>query len=358
VSHDNSYAYINGGNYNGTIYSLSKVDISTGNLVSSLTLTGIAPIGSMKRFALSANGNTLYLPVGSGGNVLKVDTASMTLSSTITTPNNNTQVTTLSPDGNTVLVGNSMFPPGFHNTIVVGTNTAGTSYAFDNTYGQSSNPDVLAGGTANALYATENNPNNSPGTIGVWTLGTYSPQVAHITVGGNPFQMALTNDGAHLAVTNSYDGTVSVIATANNTVIKTITMPGGVVGICTQPPPIAAPPVTPKYPGATFIPKLFIPIKGKRTVDYTHDELMANWLAIENWSTRWLPPAPVLFFPYKGRSDREGINANWITLEAWANQIRGYGAPYVPVFVPRKNSIKPVDLDINFLAVQNWANLI
>ena len=58
-------------------------------------------------------------------------------------------------------------------------------------------------------------------------------------------------------------------------------------------------------------------------VDYTADELRANWMAIEIWSQRWLPPPTVaLLFPHKDDATEEGVNANWITLEVWGQVIK------------------------------------
>jgi YVTN family beta-propeller protein len=118
------------------------------------------------------------------------------------------------------------------------------------------------------------------------------------------------------------------------------------------------PPPTPSYPGSQFIPKLFIPIKGKVSADYTQAELYANWLAIEIWSQRWLPPAPVaLFFPDKHSTDPNALNANWIVFQNWVNQInQAEKAPYPTLFIPRKASNAPTDLDIDFLRIENWAN--
>ena len=146
-----------------------------------------------------------------------------------------------------------------------------------------------------------------------------------------------------------------VTSTLTSTHLTTINEYSNGVGLSYYPVP---PPPTPGYPGATFIPKLFIPIKGKVTVDYTAAELMANWIAIEIWSQRWLPPAPVtLFFPDKHSTDPQALNANWIVFENWVAQVtQREKAPYPTLFIPRKNSNQPFDLDVNFLRIQNWAN--
>jgi hypothetical protein len=168
--------------------------------------------------------------------------------------------------------------------------------------------------------------------------------------------MALTSDGLTLALTDRSSSVLNVLATATNTLGTPITITGPGAGVCVYPSALFPPP-TPPYPGGQFIPKLFIPIKGKVTEDYTADELMDNWIAIERWAQQWIPPAPVtLFFPSKRTVSGDQIDANWVTLEVWANMIRTLGAPYSPILVPRKGSLQPTDLDIDFLTIQNWAN--
>src|ERR1700724_1911231 len=51
--------------------------------------------------------------------------------------------------------------------------------------------------------------------------------VATVTVGNNPFAVAVTPDGKHVYVTIGADSTVSVIATATNTVVATVPVAGG-----------------------------------------------------------------------------------------------------------------------------------
>ena len=56
-----------------------------------------------------------------------------------------------------------------------------------------------------------------------------------ISVGGAPWDMAVTPDGSHVYVCNSNDGTVSVIQTSNNTVIDTISVGDTPWGVAVTP---------------------------------------------------------------------------------------------------------------------------
>src|ERR1035437_7729856 len=60
--------------------------------------------------------------------------------------------------------------------------------------------------------------------------------IATIPVGVNPYELAMTQDGARVYVTNVYDTTVSVIDTATNTIIATIpTDAGDLKGLAVTP---------------------------------------------------------------------------------------------------------------------------
>ena len=55
--------------------------------------------------------------------------------------------------------------------------------------------------------------------------------VATVTVGGGPFGVAITPDGVFAYVANFGSGTVSVIGTATNTVVATVPVGGGPFGV-------------------------------------------------------------------------------------------------------------------------------
>lgn len=202
---------------------------------------------------------------------------------------------------------------------------------------------------------------NSAGRVYVFNPATFA--ITHtlvITIGDRLNGIAPTSDSTLVFVADSVAGTSAnlwkiITSTLTFTQLTTAQNLANGVGLSFYPVP---PPPTPPYPGGKFIPKLFIPIKGKISEDYTQDELMADWLAIEIWSQRWVPPSPIaLFLPHKNSTTASDLDANWVGLENWVNQIiQIEKAPYTPLFVPRKSSTKPGDLDIDFLAIQNWAN--
>ncbi len=59
--------------------------------------------------------------------------------------------------------------------------------------------------------------------------------VATVTVGTAPIGVAITPDGQQVYVTNDSDGTVSVIATATNTVVATVTVGTAPWGVAVTP---------------------------------------------------------------------------------------------------------------------------
>ena len=109
------------------------------------------------------------------------------------------------------------------------------------------------------------------------------------------------------------------------------------------------------------VPKLFIPRKGLGT--YDESDFGIDWRHIELWANSWTSG---LFIPGKpaGRVPTVSeLNQNWLTLEVWADTVAkntmtagNIGSSWTPLFIPRKNSDQPQDLDVNFLRIENWAN--
>jgi YVTN family beta-propeller protein len=221
-------------------------------------------------------------------------------------------------------------------------------------------PTILAG---NAVQLPAATADNSTVYFGDESVGA-NLQILHTATntftslnlgGGQQWMCDLSVNGDKLYVVDNTGGQVEIVNVPANTLraspvvgthpqFLTSSYHGGFIS--TTPP---------TYPGAQFIPKLFIPRKGQ--IGYSPDDMMADWLAIENWSQRWNPPPTVaLFFPHKRTTSTSEVDANWMTLEVWGTLLKNLGAPYTPLFVPRKTSLKPVDMDTNWLAVQNWAN--
>src|SRR5215831_313246 len=79
-------------------------------------------------------------------------------------------------------------------------------------------------------YVTNINSN----TVSVIATAT-NTVVATVPVGTNPFGVAITPDGTHAYVTNGSSDTVSVIATATNTVVATVSVGSLPVGVAITP---------------------------------------------------------------------------------------------------------------------------
>jgi YVTN family beta-propeller protein len=129
------------------------------------------PVGSVPRFvAVSPDGSRAYVTSQSGASVSVVDTASRTVTSTLT----------------------------------------GGSYGFLGPFGLAVSPD----GTK--LYVA----NNGTNTVTAITLATNA--ATQIVVGANPLGVAFTADGSRAYVTNQNGASVSAISVATGTVLATI----------------------------------------------------------------------------------------------------------------------------------------
>lgn len=352
----------------------------------------IVPPFSLNTLKASPDGSHVYGSSSGSGTVIPVATPSDVVGAGIVTGAGNVNGLAVNPSSSmlyAVTPFNGIYP------IAIPANTVGAPFgaaalSFNNPGGMVIMPSGLRGYVGSG---------NSPAQI--WPVDLVAQTVgspistAPATFTGNPF---LLPDGTKIFAPDSGSNQVIVINTTTNLVVATVTLtPGGSssisggfdsAGTTFYDPDISGghiwsinttaftlgptyaiggtprfiavvpvpKPVAPSYPGGLFIPKLFIPIKGKVTIPYTQDELTTNWLAIENWSKRWLPPAPNLFIPHKSSSTPSDLTANWVAIQIWANQVINAKAPYPPIIVPRKDSSDPFDLDISFLAVQNWAN--
>src|SRR5580704_12341793 len=77
--------------------------------------------------------------------------------------------------------------------------------------------------------------NNTDGTVTVIATATNSVLGTPITVQSSPVGVAVTPNGNFVYVTNAGSGTVSVIATATNTVFATIPIAGVPQGVAVSP---------------------------------------------------------------------------------------------------------------------------
>lgn len=374
--------------------SVDAIDAATGVLVaSSINL----PTGNPGTIAATPDGTRVYVPDGIH-NLFAISTSSHTITNTVAiTPSANSNVSVPRDNSRAYVVSATSPVTGGIITVVSNTSTPSVTGSItlpsfvsgqtpvaistDGTKGWVADPSHLKAVPLDlvALTAGTDWTVTTDGTFGSLALtldhltlyyGGASNQlsISSTALGaetsvlsgvGNDEGLALTQDGTSLVLTDRASANLRILNTATNTVTTTIPLTGIGFGVCLFPsalfPP--PPPPTPPYPGGQFIPKLFIPQKGKQDRPYTPEELRANWMAIEIWSQQWIPPSPVaLSLPRKYTPDAESVNANWITLEVWTQKINALGAPYSPLFIPRKPSLAPRDLDIDFLRVQNWAN--
>lgn len=296
--------------------------------------------GSSFGLALTSDNATLYAMQRNGTQIARIDVASATVTTHIVTTNG-ASFGIISPDGKFLLTSGS---PDLY-AIEVATNTV---HRIVTTGG----PIAIPAATKTTAYYGDFTAGANLQILNLSTFGLTTLNLAS----GTQYQAGLSVNGDKLYVADRSGNAVSVVSTATNTILAT---PG--VGVNPQwltaaffpfvfPPP-------PPFPGGQFIPKLFIPIKGKIDEDYTVEELNTNWLAIENWSQRWVPlPTVPLKFPHKRSTLPAHLDANWVELQVWASVIKNLGAPYSPIIVPRKSSSDPTDLDTNWLRIQGWAN--
>jgi YVTN family beta-propeller protein len=119
----------------------------------------------------------------------------------------------VTPDGNTAYIANGAFPSVAAFSLLA--NMVGAPIVVGPAgavFGVAVSPD---GGK---LYATW------PNFVSIIDVATNAATTTKIPVGTNPVGVSVTPDGSKVFVTNSGDGTVSVINAATNTVIDTITV--------------------------------------------------------------------------------------------------------------------------------------
>jgi YVTN family beta-propeller protein len=92
---------------------------------------------------------------------------------------------------------------------------------------------VLSGAPSSAQNAYITNMGDN--TVSVIATATNTVVGAPILVGRNPFGVAVTSDGSKVYVTNGLDNTISVIATATNTVIATFPAGHNLVAVAVTP---------------------------------------------------------------------------------------------------------------------------
>ncbi len=187
-----------------------------------------------KEVAVTPDGKHAYLPNTYFNTVIVIDTATNTVAATIPVGNGPFGVA-ISPDGKRAYVTNS----GDDTVSVIDT---ATNKVVGQPIGVGVGPNRVAV-TPDGKHAYVANTGTFPNfgtTVSVIATAT-NTVMATVTVGAGPFGVAVTPDGKHVYVANFNPGTVSVIATATNTVVATVAVGVNPVGVGIVPPPPGIP---------------------------------------------------------------------------------------------------------------------
>ena len=208
VTPDGKHAYV-ANNLSGNV---SVIDTTTNTVVATV------PVGTpfLTGVAVTPDGKHVYiakaLAPGTPGTVSVIDTATNTVEAATIGVGSDPGAVAITPDGKHVYVtqDNSVSVIDTASNTVVATVTVNFADAVAIT------PD------GKHAYVTEGSGPQNPGTVSVIDTATNTVEAVTIPVGTNPSGVAVTPDGTHVYVTNPQSYTVSVIATATNTVVTTV----------------------------------------------------------------------------------------------------------------------------------------
>jgi outer membrane autotransporter protein len=237
VTPDGRYAYITN-NGSGTI---SVIDTASQTAVGSIKVAP-GPIGIAASpnasLVFATSPGTIFANSFDGQTVSVIDKGTNALVGSLTSGTGPIGVA-FTPDGTQAYIANS----GSNSVSVI--NTASNVVALSIPVGNSPTGVAI---TPNGQYAyvANQNQNNAglPGTVSV--IATAAKDVVHtIDVGNSPTGVAITPNGQYVYVTNMNNnngdsnrisaGTVSVISTATNTVVGTITVGQSPIGVSVTP---------------------------------------------------------------------------------------------------------------------------
>jgi len=211
---DGKTAYVaNYGFYDYKTVNVSRVDstLSLVNLESGKVLRKISVQRGPDSLALSLDAKTLYCANVYDNSVSVIDTATNTVTATITDKTILGPFTiALTPDGKSLYItnyGNPLYPNRSDNNTVTVVDTA-TNTVSKVVPGVGASPSGIAI-TPNGKYAYVTGY-NSIGTVSVIDIAT-STVIQTLRVGGGPTQVAIDPAGTYAYVTNFTDNTVSVI---------------------------------------------------------------------------------------------------------------------------------------------------
>ena len=164
-----------------------------------------------------------YVANAGANSVSVIDTATHTVVATIPVGKAPFAVA-VTPNGKHAYVTNFLsVNPQTVSVIRTATNTVVATVTLP---GGFSSPQAVAV-TPDGTHAYVTTIGSIPGTVLVIDTATNTVVGIPIPVGFNPMGIAITPDGQHAYVANSFDGTVSVISTASNSVVATVTVGAG-----------------------------------------------------------------------------------------------------------------------------------
>lgn len=308
------------------------------------------------KLALSPDNTIVYVLEGNTGTVAKVDAAALTLISSVTLAGSSFFDIRASPDGLRVYVSSR----GTNTIYVLDASTLATITTWsvpNDPVGIAVSPDSLT------VYVSEEIA-NSVVAIHAGTGAIFNT----VVVGNDPVYMALSSNGLTLYVCNFLDSTVSVINTGSFTVSTTITMPGG-------------------------FPFAFVPVLSpdNKYLYVTEGNSPVAWQITTSSNT--VTDTLTLVEPSQGLAITPDSGEVWIAEQTGSNQIQIFSIPsdtlihsisysssptdivitpppptppppppgtvaIPPLFIPRKTSLDPLDLDIDWLAIERWANAL
>jgi YVTN family beta-propeller protein len=208
ASPDGSRVYVGGFNSSFTAAVLSAIDTSTNTIVAATTFTGDGNSTLPFFLAITPDGKTLYGCSFDGSHVIVIDTASLTVTTTIPVAGAANGVA-ITPNGARAYVSLQSA------NAVVAIDTA-TNAIVGSPIPVGAGPGLMASTPNGAFIYVANSFDN---TLSVIATATNTVVGSAIPVGASPDGVAISPDGSSVYVANSGDNTVSVIATATNTVV-------------------------------------------------------------------------------------------------------------------------------------------
>jgi len=196
LSPDGQFVYVT------TSSGMSKIDTATNTIVASVA-TGQIPLG----IAVTHDGATAYVANNNSLTSSVVDTATMTVTSTI--PCTVAQSIAMTPDGASVWLSDAF---GVISVIDTATSTVSTTFPLGTA------PASIAFSPDGAFAYLANFGSNSFVVLDTTT----HTAVATVPVGNRPFYVAVSPNGAFAYVANLLGNTVSIVDTATNTVAATV----------------------------------------------------------------------------------------------------------------------------------------